>query len=89
MCSLSSGPETVQEHCLSSPSRFDGSPGLQRCKKNRRSPISLEYEKQMICTHPIKRVSLSGADAYSIALWQKIEEFYTNQENVFGANEIL
>lgn len=35
MCSLSSDPETVQEHFLSSPSRFDGSPGSQRCQKQR------------------------------------------------------
>ena len=34
-----------------------------------------KMKKQMICTHPIKRVSFSGANAYTIALWQKSEDF--------------
>ena len=37
MCSLSSDPETVQAHFLSSPSRFDGSPGSHKVSKNRRT----------------------------------------------------
>ena len=32
MCSLSCGPETVQARFLSSPSRFGGSPGSQKCQ---------------------------------------------------------
>ena len=41
MCSLSSGPETVRARFPSSPSRFGGSPGLQRGVKQ----ICLENEK--------------------------------------------
>lgn len=45
---------------------------LQTFQENRLNHFSrnLKYKKQKIVTHPIKRVSLSGPDAYSIALWQ-------------------
>ena len=66
MCSLSCGPETVQARFLSSPSRFGGSPGSQKCQTPKVQKLFEFGEK--LHTHPIKGVSFSRANAYSITL---------------------